>query len=103
MKRFLIVLLVLLPLTVSAAKKKDVKPDISVTGLRVENLVRPLGIDTAEPRFSWQTVSAKQDVRQTAYQIVVSDDKGEVWNSGRVETNSYGYPTAGNHLPADSS
>lgn len=86
MKRFLIVLLVLLPLTVSAAKKKDVKPDISVTGLRVENLVRPLGIDTAEPRFSWQTVSAKQDVRQTAYQIVVSDDKGEVWNSGRVES-----------------
>ena len=86
MKKILIILLALLSLSVSAAKKKVVKPDVSVGSLRVENLERPLGIDTAEPRFSWQIVSDKQDVRQTAYQIIVNDDKGEVWNTGKVES-----------------
>ena len=86
MNRILIILLALLPLTVSAAKKKVVKPDVSVVNLRVENLEKPLGIDTAEPRFSWQITSDKQNVRQTAYQIIVSDNKGEVWNTGKVES-----------------
>ena len=86
MKRFLILLLVLLPLMVSAAKKKVVKPDVSVGNLRVENLVKPLGIDTDTPRFSWQITSNQQDVKQTAYQIIVCDDKGEVWNTGKVES-----------------
>ena len=86
MNRLLIILLAMLSLTVSAKKKKEVKPDVSVSWLRVENMDRPLGIDTAEPRFSWTILSDKQDVRQTAYQIVVSTDKGEVWNTGRVES-----------------
>ena len=80
------ILLALLPLTVSAAKKKVVKPDVSVVNLRVENLDKPLGIDTAEPRFSWQITSNKPNVRQTAYHIIVSDDKGEIWNTGKVES-----------------
>ena len=80
------ILLALLPLTVSAAKKKVVKPDVSVVNLRIENLDKPLGIDTAEPRFSWQITSNKPNVRQTAYQIIVSDDKGEVWNTGKIES-----------------
>ena len=80
------ILLALLPLTVSAAKKKVVKPDVSVVNLRVENLDKPLGIDTAEPRFSWKITSNKPNVRQTAYHIIVSDDKGEIWNTGKVES-----------------
>ena len=80
------ILLALLPLTVSAAKKKVVKPDVSVVNLRVENLDKPLGIDTAEPRFSWQITSNKPNVRQTAYHIIVCDDKGEIWNTGKVES-----------------
>ena len=86
MNRLLIILLAMLSLTVSAKKKKEVKPDVSISWLRVENMDRPLGIDTAEPRFSWTILSDKQNVRQTAYQIVVSNDKGEVWNTGRVES-----------------
>ena len=76
----------MLSLTVSAKKKKEVKPAVSISWLRVENLQNPQGIDTAEPRFSWTILSDKQDVRQTAYQIVVSTEKGEVWNTGRVES-----------------
>ena len=99
MKNLLIILLAMLSLTASAAKKKVVKPDVSVGNLRVENLDKPLGIDTAEPRFSWQITSDKRDVRQTAYQIVVSDDKGEVWNTGKVESEQQLWiPYAGKQL-----
>ena len=59
---------------------------VSIQNPKVENLQNPLGIDTDQPRFSWQTASDQNDVRQTAYQIVVSDDKGELWNSGRVQS-----------------
>ena len=86
MKRLLTILSVLLPLTALAAKKKEVKPDVSVSWLRVENLEKPMGIDTDQPRFSWNILSDKQDVKQTAYQIIVTTDKGEVWNSGRVDS-----------------
>ena len=86
MKRLLTILSVLLPLTALVAKKKEVKPDVSVSWLRVENLEKPMGIDTDQPRFSWNILSDKQDVKQTAYQIIVTTDKGEVWNSGRVDS-----------------
>ena len=59
---------------------------VEITNLRVENLTEPLGIDTNEPRFSWQITSDKKDVKQTAYQIIVSGDKGEVWNTGKVSS-----------------
>ena len=85
MNRLLIILLALLPLT-GAAKKKEAKPAVTVSALRVENLERPLAIDTDTPRFSWLILSDKQDVRQTAYQLIVSTDQGEVWNTGRVES-----------------
>ena len=61
MKKLLIILLTMVPL-MGVAKKKVVKPDVSVGNLRVENLDQPLGIDTAEPRFSWQITSDKRDV-----------------------------------------
>lgn len=104
MRRLLIILLALLSLTASAAKKKVVKPDVSVGNLRVENLDQPLGIDTAEPRFSWQITSDKKDVRQTAYQIIVNDDKGEVWNTGKVESDQQLWiPYAGKQLKSGTS
>ena len=81
---------------------KQMKPDVSVGNLRVENLDQPLGIDTAEPRFSWQIISDKRDVRQTAYQIVVNDDKGEVWNTGKVESDQQLWiPYAGKKLESN--
>ena len=50
MKRLLIILLAMLPL-MGMAKKKMTKPDVSVSWLRVENLEKPLGIDTDKPRL----------------------------------------------------
>ena len=78
MKRHLIILLALLPLCALAK--------VEITNLRVENLTEPLGIDTNEPRFSWQITSDKKEVHQEAYQIIVSGDNGELWNSGKVSS-----------------
>ena len=65
-------------LSLPMAAKTEIKD------LRVENMSNPLGLNTDKPRFSWQITSDKKDVIQTAYQIVVSSDGGEVWNSGKV-------------------
>ncbi len=55
-----------------------------------ENQKNPLGVDVI-PRFSWQLVSAKRNVMQTAYEIRVSDAqatlaKGNIWNSGKINS-----------------
>ena len=75
MKRLLLILLIL-PQLLSAK--------VSVTNPKTEGLVNPLGIDAVNPRFSWQIMSDKKEVVQTAYQIVVSSDGKELWNSGKV-------------------
>ena len=60
---------------------------VDVANLKTENLVNPLGIDVEAPRFSWQITSDMQDVVQQAYQIIVSSDGQEIWNSGKVASN----------------
>ena len=79
MKRLLILFCLTQMIAVANAK-------VEITNLRVENLTNPLGIDTSEPRFSWQLVSDKKEVLQTAYQIVVSNGDKEVWNTGKVNS-----------------
>ncbi len=64
--------------------------------LRVEHLENPLGIDAANPRFSWVLPQYGRDQRQTAYQIVVTSGGRTVWDSGKVESaNSVGVRYAG--------
>jgi alpha-L-rhamnosidase len=87
MKKILMIGAMMLSMAMTLhAAKKVVVPDVSVSNLRVENMVNPLALDPSTPRFSWVIDSKKQDVRQTAYQIVVTGDKGELWNSGKVES-----------------
>ena len=59
-----------------------------VTNLLCENLSNPIGLDAAQPGFSWQLASDKRDVMQTAYEIKVMTGKKTVWNSGKVESDS---------------
>lgn len=46
-KQVLLIILLALPLWLKAA-------DVSVTGLRTEQMVDPMGLDTAAPRMSWR-------------------------------------------------
>lgn len=60
---------------------------VKIQHLLTENLSNPIGIDVQQPRFSWQLVSDKRNVAQTAYEIIVSADKGPLWKSGKVVSN----------------
>lgn len=60
----------------------------NVQGLKVEYTDSPLGIDVATPRFSWQMQDTQRGAAQSAYQIVVANEKGtEIWNSGKTASN----------------
>jgi len=62
--------------------------------LTVEYRANPIGMDTAVPRLSWKlfaTDKKARGLRQTAYRVLVAssleilnDDKGDLWDSGRV-------------------
>ena len=60
------------------------EPSFRVTELQVDYMTTPLGIDAAEPRFSWKMESDGYGQQQASYRIVVSDNAtGEcVWDSG---------------------
>ncbi len=45
---------------------------VKIDNLRTENLINPIGVDAAAPVFSWQLISAKRNVMQSAYEIKVS-------------------------------
>ena len=67
------------------------------TGLTCEYLTDPLGIDTVQPRLSWQLEStdpAQRGAHQQAYRLLVAssperlaDDQADLWDSGRVASN----------------
>lgn len=59
--------------------------------LTTEFLENPLGIDVGSPRLSWTLVSTQRSQKQSAYELVVSDNekdvlagKGNVWQTGKV-------------------
>jgi alpha-L-rhamnosidase len=61
--------------------------------LRCELEVDPLGVDVPQPRLYWIVEGDARGERQTAYQVLVASsanklaaDQGDLWNSGRVES-----------------
>src|SRR5580765_7865032 len=68
-------------------------PPVEVDHVRCEMLTNPLGIGTANPRFSWQLQSEERAVMQTNYQVLVassleklSKNEGDLWSSGKVHS-----------------
>ncbi|RPI68685.1 MAG: hypothetical protein EHM47_14220, partial [Ignavibacteriales bacterium] len=70
------------------------KKELTVTYLRCEYKVNPLGIDTVNPRLGWIIECAnpnQKGEKQTAYQVMVSSTKekldnniADLWNCGKV-------------------
>jgi len=54
--------------------------------LRCEYRADPLGIDALAPRFSWEVNDSRRGALQTAYRIMIEDDSGLVWDSGKVDS-----------------
>ncbi|MDO5308869.1 MAG: family 78 glycoside hydrolase catalytic domain [Planctomycetia bacterium] len=82
------------------------------TRLRCEYQQEPLGVDAQAPRFSWEFTSSQElpavGLRQASYRITVdanaqnaSEYKGEVWDSGWVESSDMQVAYAGSPLKSD--
>jgi alpha-L-rhamnosidase len=77
-----------------------------VTGLKVDQIDRPLGLENPKPRLSWRLESLDRGVRQSAYRILVAsreellqEGQGDVWDSGKVPgRKSIGIRYAGTEL-----
>lgn len=76
------------PATIASSAQR-----VRVTGLMVDHVERPVGIDNIRPQLSWRLESDDRNVRQSAYRIVVSstEDKalgmqGDIWDSGKVKS-----------------
>ncbi|MFZ4261106.1 family 78 glycoside hydrolase catalytic domain [Sphingobacterium sp. HJSM2_6] len=70
----------------SLAQSRLAKP----VNLRVEHLIKPLGIDQTDPRLMWMLQDDRQGAKQSAYRILVDTDssslvqlKGSSWDSGK--------------------
>ncbi len=64
---------------------------LKVSNLLTENRIDPIGLDVSNPRFSWQLISDKRNVMQTAYEIKLAEGKQTLWSSGKVLSDSSAY------------
>lgn len=80
--------------------------ELRVGNLKCEYRENPLGVDTLQPRLSWQLESEVRGQRQTAWQILaatspgrLAEDRADLWNSGKVASeHSIHVPYAGKPL-----
>ncbi len=61
---------------------------VNVDNLLTENLINPVGIDAQQPQFTWQLISGKRNVLQTAYEVKLTDGKTTMWSSGKIISDS---------------
>ena len=61
--------------------------------LKCEYLINPIGIDSENPRLTWQLKAERQGASQKVYKVIVgtdsaevSDGKGNIWESGKVKS-----------------
>jgi hypothetical protein len=66
---------------------------LTLSNLRCEYRVNPLGIDAERPRLSWVLHSARRGERQTAYRVLAASSDhalrsglGDLWDSGKVSS-----------------
>src|SRR5712692_1719239 len=84
-------ILIILPLTVLAPAQMLPQAALTVSGLRVEYLTNPIGIDVVQPRLSWRIESTRRNTMQAAYQLQVGTSEASLtrgadllWDSGKV-------------------
>ncbi len=65
--------------------------------LRCEYRENPLGVDAPRPRLGWRIVSDRRGEVQTAYRVLVAAskealaaDRGDLWDSGKVDSGTSG-------------
>ena len=69
------------PSTASAAP-------LSVSGLTADRQSEPLGLGDARPSLGWKLTGDGRGREQSAYQVIVSKDGTDVWDSGEVHSSA---------------
>ncbi len=65
----------------------------SILGLTTDYQTNPIGLDTDSIRFGWHMESNRIGAKQSYYQIKVTSDGQDVWDSGKVaDSRSTGIP-----------
>ena len=85
---FLAVCMILsvLPSNYIKAAESAKKDDTKIIGLTTEYMKNPIGIDTGRIRFGWKMESQKIGTMQSAYQVKVYKENGDLaWDSGKVK------------------
>ena len=66
---------------------------LQVKNLQCEYLTNPLGVETLQPKLSWQITSPQRGTMQTAYRIIVADNLsslqknlGNVWDTKKINS-----------------
>ena len=82
---------VVLMATHAVAFAGESRAPVSLTYLRCEYKVDPLGIDVRRPRLSWQLTADHRSVVQAAYEVRVAESEAElaagpIWDTGRVDS-----------------
>ena len=82
-----LILFCIFPMAVSAGET------FSVSDLRCEDLVDPLGVDVAKPRLSWRMRADYNGAAQKAYRVLcatspklLKEGSADLWDSGKVES-----------------
>ena len=80
-------------LTISLSITTFAQNSLTVTNLKCDSKINPIGIGVKNPHLSWESQSADRDVRQSAFQILVSDSReklkdniGNIWDSKIVKS-----------------
>ncbi|PXV59964.1 alpha-L-rhamnosidase-like protein [Dysgonomonas alginatilytica] len=76
---------------------------VEAISLKCNNTTNPLGIESADPVFSWNMSTKIHNSKQTAYRIIIADNivdieknKGNIWDSQRISgEQSLNIPYAG--------
>jgi len=83
----------LAPITAAPTGPARTAIPVKVLALRTEYKENPLGIDSRQPRLSWQLQGEGRGIEQSAYQVRVAQSDQElragrplIWDSGRVNS-----------------
>ena len=87
-KAVIFVALAVLILATSLPAAEPASGPQAPTNLRCEYLDDPTGIDVRQPRFFWVLEHTDRGQAQSAYEVLVSSDRGfaagDIWDSGKV-------------------
>jgi alpha-L-rhamnosidase len=78
----------------------------TVTDLRCEDLVDPLGVEAATPRLSWRMEADSNGAAQKAYRVLCAtsperlrEGAADLWDSGQVQSDQSQYVSYGGKMP----